>query len=119
MRLHRWMTIIIAAWCAAILASDQPASPTPDKPSSTAAAPLPAGPPGRIVLEESGFDYGTMNQGEELKHDFVIRNKGTGPLVLEEIILTCGCTVAMPDTKQIAPGGSPSAPQGAQRREPS
>jgi len=59
-----------------------------------------------MVLEESAFDYGSMNQGEELKHDFVIHNKGHELLVLEEIILTCGCTVVMPDTKEIPPGGS-------------
>ena len=69
----------------------------------------------RVVVEEGEvFDFGTMDQGSEGNHDFLIRNIGNAPLGLTMLETTCKCTAAATggkkmekgDTHQIPPGGS-------------
>lgn len=71
-------------------------------------AAVPALPPagGRISFDETSFDFGQIEQGKEFTHDFVIRNKGTGLLTIQDAVSSCGCTVALPQSREIAVGSS-------------
>ena len=57
----------------------------------------------RIDFTETTFDFGAIYQNEEVTHVFVFRNTGDAALQIEEVKSTCGCTVAMPETRQLPP----------------
>jgi len=60
-------------------------------------------PPGpRIRIVETEF-RGQSTEGH-LRHDFRVESVGTEPLVLSNVVSSCGCTVATPSRKEIAPG---------------
>ncbi len=64
--------------------------------SSTAALP-------KLVIEKTEFNAGEIKAGEELKHEFVVKNEGTADLQILNVLPSCGCT-ASEFTKVIAPG---------------
>ncbi|MCG8311137.1 MAG: DUF1573 domain-containing protein [Cytophagales bacterium] len=47
----------------------------------------------RITFEKTDFDFGDMKQGEKAAHVFQFRNTGNLPLILNNVLSTCGCTV--------------------------
>lgn len=59
----------------------------------------------KAVAAEPVKDVGVVAKGEKAVHDFVIRNEGDAPLLIQEVRAACGCTVADYD-KVIAPGQS-------------
>jgi hypothetical protein len=78
----------------------------PGQPGQPVAEPAkPAGPPPEMVLKETEFDAGNVNKGDIVKHDFLVENKGKGPLLITHVQPGCGCTVTEFD-KEIAPGKS-------------
>ena len=58
----------------------------------------------RITFDTARWDFGTMYQNEKVSHDFVYRNVGTGPLQIEKVKTSCGCTAAEPSHREILPG---------------
>lgn len=52
-----------------------------------------AGTPKIEVDGGTSYDFGSMLHGETMSREFVVRNIGTGPLVLEKAGSTCKCTV--------------------------
>jgi len=74
-----------------------------DAPAATS-RPAPKGGP-RITVEPQSFDFGTTLPHKTLTKEFLVRNVGSADLVLEEVTTTCGCTAAMPEQRQIKPGG--------------
>lgn len=58
----------------------------------------------KLVISESTFDFGTVEQGTKVDHQFRFANQGTGPLIIHGIYPSCGCTAALVDAKEIAPG---------------
>ncbi|OIP33009.1 MAG: hypothetical protein AUK47_19670 [Deltaproteobacteria bacterium CG2_30_63_29] len=42
----------------------------------------PAGPAPAIGCDAPSFDYGTVAQGDDVKHTFVVKNSGLGPLTI-------------------------------------
>ena len=69
------------------------------------AAPANAAVP-RIVVEPAMFDFGKAQQEKTLEKEFRVRNLGAADLVIEEVVTTCGCTVAEGYAKVVKPGGS-------------
>ena len=56
-----------------------------------------------IFLPEVHFEFPPVFDGQEVRHDFVVRNKGTSPLDIRDVKTDCGCTtVSYP--RQIAAG---------------
>lgn len=45
-----------------------------------------------IVFDESEYDFGEIEQGESVKHNFVFKNTGKAPLSISKATATCGCT---------------------------
>lgn len=58
----------------------------------------------RIEFPELTFDFGTMYQNEEVTHLFTFRNIGRAPLEIGKVKSSCGCTAAMPEKRELAPG---------------
>jgi hypothetical protein len=96
------------------LSADAATAPVPEPESaSTDVAESPA-PDARLmlasatgpVLEASSFEYdfGEADSSTSVKHDFVIRNAGTEPLILGKPTTTCGCTVANLGDSTLEPG---------------
>lgn len=46
-----------------------------------------------IAFETLEYDYGTIDQGDDGKCEFVFKNTGKNPLVLSNVRPSCGCTV--------------------------
>lgn len=62
---------------------------------------------GRPVLEVVGdieYDFGSMMHGTSMSHDFLVKNSGEGPLVLEMGESSCKCTVGDLDSSILKPG---------------
>ena len=51
-------------------------------------------------------DFGTVTEGDKLRHVFVVKNTGNAPLLIDGAHASCGCTVAALKSKSIAPGGT-------------
>lgn len=59
----------------------------------------------KFILEEKEYDFGVMNEnGGLLFHDFAIKNTGTIPLIISDVLPECGCTKTEWTTQPIAPG---------------
>lgn len=60
----------------------------------------------QIVFEHEEFDFGKINQGEMVSHNFIFTNKGEADLVISNAKASCGCTVPYWPKDPIAPGTS-------------
>jgi len=47
----------------------------------------------QIAFQETSFSFGELRQGEKIEHTFTFKNIGNAPLVLNNVLSTCGCTV--------------------------
>ncbi len=52
------------------------------------------------------WDFGRVNQGAVLKHDFLFRNKTPNILKITGINTSCGCAVSQTKKKDLNPGES-------------
>lgn len=59
-----------------------------------------------IEVDKEEHDYGTINEGDDGRCIFLIRNSGDQPLVIDHISSSCGCTTAEYPQKPLAPGKS-------------
>jgi hypothetical protein len=58
-----------------------------------------------IRFEENEFNFGTIKDGEVVKHTFKFTNAGKAPLIVRDAKASCGCTVPLWTKEAIAPGG--------------
>jgi len=73
--------------------------------AAPAAAPVnPNGPSFKFEAEE--FDFGKLEQGRSVSHDFKFKNTGKEPLVITDATATCGCTKPTFAKEPIKPGGT-------------
>ena len=85
--MRRWF-IAGTAWCASLLLT-------------VAAWAAPA-----VSVPQLQHDFGTVYQGETVRHVFVFTNSGNAPLNVEKVSSSCGCTAALASAKVLAPGES-------------
>lgn len=78
----------------------------PFSPISAAHAKQRARVPGHITFEESFFDFGTVTEGDIVRHTFKLRNEGRGKAGIVKTETSCGCTTASGALKTYAPGES-------------
>jgi hypothetical protein len=57
-----------------------------------------------IEFASTVFDFGKVNQGELVKHEFVFTNTGTATLEITDVKPGCGCTTAGTWDKLVEPG---------------
>jgi len=64
----------------------------------------------KLVLQQSSFDFGDIEQGEIVSHTFVLTNSGGDLLKITNVQASCGCTAAVPEKSELAPGESTNLP---------
>ncbi len=69
-----------------------------------------AGPQPHMVAPAPNYDFGTVLEGDPVKHEFTIKNTGQADLVIGHVQTSCGCTVAQSDKKRLAPGEETQLP---------
>jgi len=57
-----------------------------------------------MSFEESVYDFGTIDKGENVEHLFKFKNTGDAPLTIVNAKSSCGCTVPEYTREAIAPG---------------
>jgi hypothetical protein len=60
----------------------------------------------KFKFEESEFDFGSIKEGEVVKHIFKFTNVGKTDLVIENAKGSCGCTIPVYPKEPIPVGGS-------------
>jgi cytochrome c5 len=61
---------------------------------------------GHLVFEHGFFDFGTVTEGDIVKHTFKFKNDGAGKVKIAKTETSCGCTTASGALKEYAPGES-------------
>lgn len=61
---------------------------------------------GKVVFEESSFNFGVIEEGVDASHTFVFRNTGDAPVTLVHVRPSCGCTTPSWTREAVAPGDS-------------
>ncbi|MBE7173305.1 MAG: DUF1573 domain-containing protein [Williamsia sp.] len=59
-----------------------------------------------LTLKETQFEFGKIQQGQPVTHDFFIANNSADSLKLERVQASCGCTTPVWKNDPVAPGGS-------------
>jgi hypothetical protein len=59
-----------------------------------------------IQLKETAYDFGKIQQGRPVTHNFEIVNIGKEPLILENVQASCGCTTPEWSKDAIQPGAT-------------
>jgi hypothetical protein len=57
-----------------------------------------------ITFDETAWDFGTIQEGEVVKHTYTFTNTGKSPLIIQNATAQCGCTVPQWPREPIAPG---------------
>lgn len=57
-------------------------------------------------FRDTVYDFGTINEGEVVTHDFEFTNNGKHPLIISNAAGSCGCTVAEFPKEPVPPGKS-------------
>src|ERR1019366_10336934 len=81
-----------------------PASATPAQPA--AATPPEEQTHGHLVFEHAFFDFGTVTEGDIVRHTFKFKNAGAGNVKIVNTETSCGCTTASGVLKEYVPGES-------------
>ncbi|MDF3078527.1 MAG: hypothetical protein K0S09_2416 [Sphingobacteriaceae bacterium] len=50
------------------------------------------------------YNFGTINEGEKVTHEYAFTNTGKNPLIISQALASCGCTVPEYPKQPIAPG---------------
>lgn len=61
--------------------------------NATASDPNAETPSASILFEQNMFDFGTIQEGDEMNHRFVFKNNGERDLIITNAVASCGCTV--------------------------
>jgi len=67
---------------------------------------VPAGPTTKMTFKYLEYDFGSVKDGEVVRHDYEFTNTGTEPLIIADAKASCGCTVPQWPKEPIQPGGS-------------
>ena len=60
----------------------------------------------RVMVPDHSFNFGTISQGDKVKHAFVFKNVGDEPLKVTKVRSSCGCTAVLASADTLAPGES-------------
>ncbi len=96
------------------------AAPALAQEAKTAAtqADAPASNPDAIKFEAEVHDFGTIPEGPAAEYEFVFKNNGTEPIIIQRAQPSCGCTTPSYSKDPVLPGktGSIKASYGTQGR---
>jgi hypothetical protein len=57
-----------------------------------------------VELIDSVYDFKTIKEGDKVEFNFRFKNTGKNPLVILDVMASCGCTVPEKPEKPIKPG---------------
>ncbi len=57
-----------------------------------------------LAFKEDFHDFGVVKQGEKVSYTYLFKNKGNAPLVIADVIASCGCTVPKYTDSPVGPG---------------
>jgi hypothetical protein len=60
----------------------------------------------KVKLDKLEHDFGTINEGDIVKTEFIVINDGEVDLIISDAKGSCGCTVPQPPKDPIKPGAS-------------
>lgn len=60
----------------------------------------------KIEFDKIEHDFGTINEGDVVETEFIVKNTGESDLIIANAKGSCGCTVPNPPKEPIAPGDS-------------
>lgn len=76
-------------------------------PSNTqSVTPADPGSMGKLEFEQMEFDFGTIDEGKVVEHEFNFTNTGESPLVISNVQASCGCTSPDWTKTPVKPGDS-------------
>jgi Protein of unknown function (DUF1573) len=55
-------------------------------------------------FEDTKFDFGTIKDGDIVKHTYTYKNTGNNPMSISNVVVSCGCTAPSYDKNPIMPG---------------
>ncbi len=94
----------------------QPAAGDPSQANNSAAAAaaaaaaaesqVPTGPTTTVQYEHTDYDFGSVKEGEKVRHSYKFKNTGKEPLIISSAKGSCGCTVPKWPSEPIAPGAT-------------
>ncbi len=58
----------------------------------------------RLQFESTAYDFKELNQGEKMTHTFEFENTGSIPLIINNVLTTCGCTAPEWPKEPVKPG---------------
>lgn len=58
-----------------------------------------------LTFDTTKHDFGTIEEGEVVKHSYHFKNTGANPLLIYNAVASCGCTVPSYPKEPIQPGG--------------
>lgn len=59
-----------------------------------------------ITFAGDRYEFGDIKQGDKVEHTFEFENTGTAPLIISNVLTTCGCTVPEWPREPIPPGAT-------------
>ena len=59
-----------------------------------------------IKFYQNEFDFGFIQMGEKVTHDFLFINTGDGDLYINKVVSDCGCTIANYKEMQLDQGNN-------------
>jgi hypothetical protein len=77
---------------------------TTSQPSTEASAQSVAVDAPVMTFEETNWDFGTIQEGDVVKHTYTFTNTGKSPLIIQNATAQCGCTVPDWTRTPVAPG---------------
>lgn len=60
----------------------------------------------KITFTNDSFDFGDIKEGAVVKTKFEFKNTGNTPLIISQVITSCGCTAPEWPKEPIAPGAT-------------
>jgi len=57
-----------------------------------------------IEFQKETHDFGTIDEGKIVSYDFIFKNRGKSPLVLQSVEPSCGCTTPSYTREPVMPG---------------
>ena len=60
----------------------------------------------KVELDKEVHDFGTINEGDVVETEFIVKNVGETDLIISDAKGSCGCTVPEPPKEPIKPGAS-------------
>lgn len=60
----------------------------------------------KIEFNATTYDFGTIQDGQEVKFDYFFTNKGKSDLIIRKTHASCGCTSTNPEKSILKPGES-------------